>query len=99
MQLWCMDLIRIKKERWHRRAWRATARWCRVFGFSLKILTMCFHSIENVGSNVPSLYEIQAFHNCLDAFGLLDLRQTGCFFTWNNKHELGLRLFKNRIGY
>jgi len=39
-----------------------------------------------VGGQQVSHAEINALKGCMDACSLFELKQRGCFYTWNNKH-------------
>lgn len=47
---------------------------------------------ERMGSPVLH-YEIEGFRNCVDNCGLMDVKASGCFFTWNNKQSGEHRVF------
>lgn len=46
---------------------------------------------DRVGSTV-SWSKIKGFRHCLDMCGLLDIKSSGCYFTWNNKQDGELRV-------
>ncbi|XP_074316134.1 uncharacterized protein LOC141652515 [Silene latifolia] len=47
---------------------------------------------ERIGSEV-TIAEMRGFQNCVDARGLMDIPAHGAFFTWNNKHEVGDKVY------
>ncbi|XP_074305703.1 uncharacterized protein LOC141640924 [Silene latifolia] len=47
---------------------------------------------ERIGSEVTNA-ELRGFQNCIDACGLMDIPAHGAFFTWNNKHEVGDKVY------
>ena len=48
---------------------------------------------ERIGCNVPNEAEIRPFVQCAMDCGLQDLRFTGKYYTWNNRHCEGQRVF------
>ncbi|XP_074305999.1 uncharacterized protein LOC141641227 [Silene latifolia] len=68
------------------------AQWGLGLGLSLGILTMSCSPDERIGSEI-SWAEIKHFQEACSTCGLITLKTIGAFFTWNNKHEAGSRVF------
>ncbi|XP_019251316.1 PREDICTED: uncharacterized protein LOC109230251 [Nicotiana attenuata] len=50
------------------------------------------HEEDRQGGNPITLNEVIDFQSCLDVTGLTELPNSGCSYTWNDKHESG-RIF------
>ncbi|XP_074266789.1 uncharacterized protein LOC141590074 [Silene latifolia] len=53
---------------------------------------------ERIGSEVTNA-ELRGFQTCIAACDLMDIPAHGAFFTWNNKHEVGDKVYSriNRV--
>lgn len=50
-------------------------------------------SSDRLGGNLIHAADILDFNNCIQSCCIEELHHSGCFYTWNNKHEEGPRMF------